>query len=166
MIDNGKAVFQYAGLTNTSWVNGYGYSDHNTNVPHGIMLHGDIISQFAVERTKFTTARVHHVSPTGSATPTIVDTVIMGNMGGQLQKGSRAGLSLKSATPRKIWTFDFEEKLLFPINHVRMVTASGGSDFASYKTSFEAFQLTVETSTPVTSVFVEVDASAFDSHYA
>ena len=163
MIDNGKAVFQNGGMSDNMWVNGLEYSDHDVGTPHGIMLVGDSINNFIVQRVRFDhAARIYHV---GSATPKVTNTLIMDNMGPGIQ-ASRASLSVKSATPQKSWTFNFTSSLLFPIDHVRVVTASGGMDCAVATTTFAWKQLTVETAGPVTSVFAEVDSSAFTSGYA
>ena len=62
-------------------------------------------------------------------------------------------------------TRDFSSRLLFPIDHVRAVTLAGGAECGGYKASFSGYTLSVETSNPVTSVFVEVDASSYSPGY-
>jgi hypothetical protein len=87
MIDNGKAVFQGGGLENNMWINGLEYSDHDTNTPHGIMLNGDPIRKFIVQRVFFDhAARIYH---NGSATPIVEDTLINDNTGPGVQVRSK-----------------------------------------------------------------------------
>lgn len=164
MIDNGLAVFNGTGrgLYNNQWLNGLEYSDHDVTSKHGIMLMGDTIKQFIVQRAYFDhAARIYHV---GSPTPTVEDTFIIDNMGPMIQ-ASRAALSLKSSAPKKIWKLDFSKSLLFPIDHIRVVTPSGGQSCSVAAVTFSGFELTVETTGPVTSVFAEVDASAFTANF-
>ena len=107
-------------------------------------------------------ARIYH---NGSAAPIIEDTLINDNTGPGVQ-GSRAELALSSNTSQSLWTFDFSSNLIWPIHHVRAVTASGvGTGFVSYNTSFTGKVLTVATSVPVTAVCASVDSSAFTSSF-
>ena len=83
-------------------------------------------------------------------------------------QATRAALSLKSDTPTTTWKFNFTESLLFPIDHVRTVTPSGGGgDKCSVAAvEFDGFELSVQTVGPVTGVFAEVDSSAFTTNFA
>ena len=89
-----------------------------------------------------------------------------------------------SHSGRRQWTFDFSKRLLFPIHHIRAVTAAGGSLFASpaaatalatdavgaslgvLATEVSGFVLTVVTSAAAESVFAEVDSSEFTEDFA
>ena len=95
---------------------------------------------------------------------------------------SRSSLLLTNFTTNaagaRHWSFDFSKSLLFPIHHIRTVTAAGGSTVAfpgtdAQESSLEVlatevsgFILTVVTSIAAESVFAEVDSSAFSENFA
>lgn len=97
-------------------------------------------------------------------------------------KASRSSLLLTNFTTdgagRRQWSFDFSKSLIFPIHHVRTVTAAGGSTESAaadtndatnlevLATEVSGFILTVVTSTAAESVFAEVDSSAFTENFA
>ena len=89
---------------------------------------------------------------------------------------SRSSLLLTNFTTnvagRRHWTFDFSANLLFPIHHIRTVTAAGVSADAQESslevlaTEVSGFVLTVVTSVAAESVFAEVDSSMFSENFA
>ena len=166
-IDGSRAVFEGNGLTNNVWLSGFECCADVAGVAHGIELLGDTVGPgLTISQNQFRGGTIFSTPITAGATVTVLGALIAGNAftGGGV--GTRAALTLSQSATTS-WSFDFCDRLVFPViaRVAVSVVAASGFPHAVARPPVGCTVL-VETDAPVTgNITVEVDSSAISADF-